>query len=339
MLKKLFSLLTALTVAAAALMPAAATAQSESPPAGKDASSRILAGLWQGIDMATGSTGTYRTFASTTRSQSAPVPATAGAYVALGDSVAAGLGLPTKSTVPTSERRCGRTAEAYPNTVARAMSLPLVHKACSGATAGDLVTKQRRGSPNQPAQFDAAFAGGTPALITITAGANDARWDEFLRLCYSRDCANSSARQSTECIPNDLSGFTTTNLANCYLKLLQVKLHYALGSIQARSGNRPPTTVITGYYNPISPACTTATTRITAAEIAWLEAVTNALNQTIQGVAASYSFVRFAPVDFSGHDICSSSSWVQGLNSPAPFHPTVEGQQVIARSVLTALGR
>src|SRR5882672_5758967 len=53
-------------------------------------------------------------------------------YVALGDSVAAGLGLPAISG---DDARCGRSALAYPALVAANLKLSLTNVACSGATA------------------------------------------------------------------------------------------------------------------------------------------------------------------------------------------------------------
>lgn len=325
---KILSVVSTLVIAVFALVPATGVSAHSR---GSSTGSPIRSGLWQGVNLSLGGNTTRSNTSGTTntstrtRSTAAPdpVPATAGAYVALGDSVAAGLGLTPKVQVPAAETRCGRTSQAYPYTVALTMGLPLIHIACSGATAGDLVTKQRSGSPNLPAQLTTAFAGGTPGLITITAGANDAHWLGFLRTCYTTDCSTR----------------TSTTLANAYLTAMQFKLYYALGSIQYRSNNQPPAVVVTGYYNPVSTACTTFTQNVTAEEITWLTAEINALNQTIQNVAARYSFVRFAPVDFTGHDVCSAQPWVQGLNSPAPFHPTSEGQVVITRSVLAALGR
>lgn len=243
-------------------------------------------------------------------------------YAALGDSVAAGLGLAGVTTPTGTGTQCGRSSEAYPYTVASVMKLPLNHIACSGATAGDLFTEQGVDGPNISAQLDGAFAAGTPALITITAGANDAHWSEFVRGCYVTNCATGTA----------------TFLANSYLTALQAKLYIAFSSIYLRSAGTPPTVVITGYYNPVSSTCTTSQSNITASEITWLSAENTALNQTIANVSRHYSFVRVAPVDFTGHDICSLNPWVQSLTDAAPFHPTTAGEQVIAQSVLRSLG-
>jgi lysophospholipase L1-like esterase len=170
--------------------------------------------------------------------------------------------------------------------------------------------------PNPPAQLSNAFANGSPQLMTITAGANDAHWASFLRTCYVSDCATNA----------------TTLTANTYLTLLKGKLALAMQDIQARSGNNRPEVVITGYYNPISANCVSS--QITPSEITWLTNETTALNQVIQAAASHYSFATFVPINFTGHDLCSNNPWTQGLNDPAPFHPTTEGQQAVADAIL-----
>ena len=325
-MKRVFLLLTAgLTMLASVLTTSVAAAQSSSGSTGSG--SIIWSGLWAGANFNLG--GMFGSPAPTPVPAPSPAPVPSPTpqprqrtYAALGDSVAAGLGLPA-GTSPVGHPQCRRSSQAYSYTVASTMGLPLLHAACSGATAGDLFTKQGVPGPNITAQLDTAYAGGVPALISITAGANDAHWDEFIRTCYATNCANSA----------------TTILANAYLVSLQTKLHVAFNSISARSRGTPPPVVVTGYYNPLSAACTQFQSNITAVEITWLTAETNALNQTIQNVSRHYSFVKFAPVDFTGHDICSGSSWIQGLTDAAPFHPNATGQQVIAQSVLRSLGR
>lgn len=296
---------------------------------GGSGSGAIIGGLWGGINLATGrglvctpsGTPTATPPPPTTPSAPTTPPPTSGGYVALGDSVAAGVGLSTPLSVPADEARCGRTAEGYPQLVAERLNRQVVNLTCSGATVGDLFTVQRSGSPNQPAQLDRAFASGTPDLITITAGANDAQWLEFLLLCYNFDCATA----------------VNTAAANAYLVSLQVKLLTAMSAIDLRSGGDAPRVVITGYYNPISSACVTRfPNNVTPAEVTWMTAEVNALNQTIRQVAALYPNVRYAPVSFSGHDICSASPWIQGIGDPRPFHPTAAGQRVMADAVVRA---
>ncbi|MDB5161271.1 MAG: hydrolase family protein [Candidatus Saccharibacteria bacterium] len=287
--------------------------------------STILSGLWEGSNfiIPNGSASqsvpnrSAPTSSITTNGPMTSSPAITGTYAALGDSVAAGLGLPSQDAL------CGRSPQAYPYQVSQATGLPLVHVACSGATAGDIFTNQERMGRTIPPQLDAALASGNPSIITITAGANDAHWTGFLSECYTFSCGSR----------------TDTLLASFYLVLLQAKLNTALNDIAARSGGTPPTAVVTGYYNPLSSSCTSLQQNVTANEINWLNGEVNALNQTLQNTSSQFSFVRFAPVNFTGHDICSAQPWVQGVNDPAPFHPTTQGQTVIAQAVLGALGR
>lgn len=263
----------------------------------------IWDGLRSGVNAATGTSGK----ASAKKGYS---------YVALGDSVAAGIGLSTQTNTT-----CKRTTQAYAYTVARSLGATAnaAHIACSGATAGDLVTKQAVDGPNVAAQLDTAFTKGTPQIMTITAGANDAHWSTFLKKCYLATCGTKP----------------DTVAANALLETMQLKLFYAFNSIQNRSAGTPPKVYITGYYNPLSSSCTTQ--RLSASELAWINAETRAINQTIQNVTKYYSFAEFVPIDFTGHDVCSASPWVQGLDAKAPFHPTATGQKAIASAILKAI--
>jgi lysophospholipase L1-like esterase len=242
-------------------------------------------------------------------------------YAAVGDSVAAGLGLAPKANPKGNDTRCGRSSRAYPNTVSKHAGLPIVFLPCSGATAGDLVTKQDVDGTLVPAQLQRAYHYGNPELITITTGANDAHWSTFIRACYATDCATGAY----------------TKAANAYLLSLQAKLHAAFLYIDGRSLGDPPQVITTGYYNPTSASCADVQTAVTPAELKWIAAETKALNQTISDVAAHYRFVTYAPVSFTGHDICSRDSWVQGLDDAAPLHPTAAGQKAFARAVIKKL--
>jgi lysophospholipase L1-like esterase len=236
----------------------------------------------------------------------------------LGDSIAAGIGLApaTANTDPA----CGVTDKAYPAVVAKRLGMAYQNLACSGATAGDLVTEQHLPNTSRDIepQLDRAFAGGTPQLITITAGANDIYWTNFLRKCYATSC-----------------GTTFDDAAvRTLLATLRIKLNYDLASIQARSNGQPPRVVLTGYYQPFSPACIRQQTNVTQAEYTWLRTQMRMLNQTIQETVGNYTFARYAPLDFSEHRLCTTNPWVQNINDPAPFHPTAQGQRAIANAVL-----
>lgn len=238
----------------------------------------------------------------------------AGTYAALGDSVAAGAGLPSEDTV------CKRSPQAYPFTVAQTTGLSLQHYACSGAKADEgIYGNQQVGSAEVTAQLNQAFASGKPSLITITIGANDARWTQFIRQCYYIRCGY---------------GVDTARFA-AYLVDLKIELNVIMAKISTLSRGVPPRVILTGYYNPLSSSKCANTEGLTSNEVSWLKNRTRSLNSAISSVASRYSYARYASVNFTGHELCSSDPWVQGLSDPLPFHPTVAGQRAIAQSVTT----
>jgi lysophospholipase L1-like esterase len=243
-----------------------------------------------------------------------------GHYVALGDSVAAGVGLFSSGGV------CGRSSQGlnYPSLVATSLNKPLTDASCSGATVGDLFTRQSVEGPDIPAQLDTAFANGTPSIMTLTAGANDLHWAEIVKACLSSaNCDNGSY------------SFTI----QAYLALTRAKLHIALTDIAWRSGGKAqaPQVYVTGYYSPFSAACSTLVPNLTANEISWITRQNQALNSMIEQVSSRYSFVKFVPVNFDGHEVCTPDPWVQGFADAAPFHPTAKGQRIIAGAVLNKI--
>lgn len=274
----------------------------------------------------------YTSVSAAQNNDSSPTPSTSfnqavstvatPSYVALGDSVAAGLGLPLVDNATSQDRRCGRSSQSYAYEVGRQLDRNAALYACSGASSGDLFTRQWLSNFNPRIQIDQAFTQGTPEIISITVGANDIRWSNLVRKCYSGTCGTELQTRSVE----------------LRLAWLQRNLHSALQQIQNRSNNAPPQVILTGYYDPISQNCAAIyPDRITEDEIAWVSGGVQAVNQTLQDTANSYSsFVDFAAVDFSGHDICSTTPWVQGLSDAAPIHPTIEGQQAIAAAVVQA---
>jgi len=324
----MYRLMAAILAAVSSLALVASPVLAMPPPAqaasGPDITALMWQGLWQGTNLSFGGITIPNPAPAHNSTAQAPGMAAVGGgkYAALGDSVAAGVGLATPLTVPPSQSVCGRTAESYPSLVSKALDMPLTDATCSGATAGDLITDQR-GSPEQPPQLDTAFAAGRPSLMTITAGANDVHWEQFLYTCYYTDCATVSSSATAAALRG----------------VLRAKLVSVFSSIQFRSNGQPPTVMYTGYYNPVSAACEGHTQAITAAELKWFNDQVTALNGALQSVIRLYPFVHFVPIDFSGHDICSPDPWVQGLTSPRPFHPTAAGQQAIAQAVLQSLGR
>lgn len=280
--------------------------------------------LIQGVDAAAGfsSTSTSTTTVSSMPSTTSTVNTSLGSgiYAAMGDSIAAGAGLAPEANPTVDDTRCGRSSQGYPNIVAQKTGLRLVNASCSGATVGDIVTKQGVPGPNITRQIDTAFSAGKPDLITITAGANDVHWVSFLRTCAATNCQSS----------------TDNAIARGLISIMKIKMTFALQSISDRSGGSPPQVIVTGYYNPISNFCKGRQTFVSNQGIDFLNIQRDAINQAIRDTAAQFSFVSYASTNFTDHALCATDSWVQQLNDPAPFHPTATGQQHIAESVLAA---
>lgn len=240
--------------------------------------------------------------------------AASGSYAALGDSVAAGAGLGN------GDFTCDRTNQAYPYRVASSTGLTLSHYACTGAKADEgIYDSQKTSLVILPSQLEQAYANGTPDLITLTIGANDARWTQFIRQCYYIRCGYD----------------VDTARFGAYLIDLKFEFNIIMAKIHTLSNGQPPQVIVTGYYNPFSSAVCSDTNGITAREATWLTARVNSLNNAISGTVAKYSYGKFAPVSFTGHELCSIDSWVQGPSDTVPFHPTSAGQQAIATSVVS----
>jgi lysophospholipase L1-like esterase len=259
-------------------------------------------------------------------------------YVALGDSVAAGLGLPLVADASDEDTACGRSSAAYPEVIGERVNamlskagieLDVENISCSGATTEHLTKAQPLSTAlaAEP-QLDNAFTEGTPTFLTLTMGANDARWGQFVGACLS--AANCDTPENTA-------------TAQAYIDTMKTTLVQALDEIKARSDFIPPLTIVTGYYNPVSDRC--ASDNLTSGEIAWIGQEATALNKALEEATRQRTtgwFTHFAPVDFTGHDICSTDPWIQrpgAPNEPAPFHPTARGQQAIADAILAPIMR
>ncbi|MFT4042233.1 MAG: SGNH/GDSL hydrolase family protein [Gordonia sp. (in: high G+C Gram-positive bacteria)] len=100
-------------------------------------------------------------------------------YVALGDSRAAA---PTWTSVLAGDH-CGRTANAYPVLVAKALRVSYRSVACTGATSDDVLRGQKilGARPLRP-QVDALSV--HTGLVTVSIGGNDIDWSRLILPCF-----------------------------------------------------------------------------------------------------------------------------------------------------------
>lgn len=244
--------------------------------------------------------------------QSAP---SQGLYVALGDSVAAGVGLSNADDLGS----CGRTQKAYPNLVAAKLNYQLQNLACSGATAQDGLVKS---------QLPTVFSGTTPKLITITAGADDFGWAQALQKCYTASCGT----------PDDIV------VAVGNIVKVSAGVEKVLAGLESQYSNESsaqiPTVVVTGYYQlfPASPAANCAeSSKLDTSELAWIKQMQTSVNDTLQSTVAKHKLMTYIPINVDGHELCTAESWVQGFGDTAPYHLNNAGQAAIGQQIVDAL--
>ena len=219
-------------------------------------------------------------------------------YVALGDSYASGLGTGSYDGVSGS---CKRGPLAYPALWAAATA-PASFKsvACSGAKTGDVINQS------------ATLASSTN-LVTVQVGGNDAGFTDVITTCTfgsDQDCVN-RVNQSKTYIANTLPGLLT----NVY------------GTIRSKS---PSARVVVLGYPRLYKVPGSCNVGLSDTKRAAINSGSDALHNTISARAGAAGFgyidVRGA---FTGHEICSSSWWLNSLSWPVEesYHPNRAGHQ------------
>lgn len=243
-------------------------------------------------------------------------------YAALGDSVASGTGLWLPQEASSQDRMCSRSPLAYPTLVAKQIGFKLKNAACTGALTKDLYQPHASNGSYLDSQLDQAYSQGPPKLLTITIGANDIHWINFMASCYTSKC-DTTRNQHEE---------------NNYVKDAGDRLLHVLSEIRRRSTrSTQPLVIVTGYYNPFGSDCKNRLPQITDSELDFLQKQRDSLNATIRDTAIKSGFARYAPVNFDGHSLCSDNPWTQDLKDNAPLHPSPAGQRQIAKSVIRTL--
>lgn len=249
------------------------------------------------------------TLPGTVRDPSEPIRS----VVVIGDSTAAGLGNPPLADPGPADTACKRSRFAFAVNLERANNWDVTNLACSGATIrSGLLGPQHVGGMTLPPQLADPVVADADLLI-VSIGANDVHWSTILKLCaVSTDCANSA---ELAYVQQQLDSFSADML----------QLAAALQQLQNH-----PAVIINEYYDPFADDITClADHGLTADKHDALDADLAALNTILASSAKAAGFTTATP-DFAGHGVCSSYPYVQGLDDPAPFHPTAAGQLAIA---------
>ncbi|MBO3742131.1 SGNH/GDSL hydrolase family protein [Actinoplanes flavus] len=224
----------------------------------------------------------------------APAQAASIDYVALGDSYSSGVGAPGQSGT------CLRSNNAYgPKWAAANSPASFQFLACSGATTDDVVRTQ---APAIRAGAD---------LISITIGGNDAGFAPTIVTCLTSSdsaCAN-KVNQGKTYVANTLPG----------------KLDAAYSAIRAKA---PDARVVVLSY-PLMFDTAALICEMSTAKRRAINDGARVLDEMIKQRAEAAGFVYSEVRDeFTGHGVCSSRPWLNGLTIIPPqnsYHPNSSG--------------
>ncbi|MEV4612781.1 SGNH/GDSL hydrolase family protein [Kitasatospora sp. NPDC049258] len=272
-----------------------------------------------------------------------------GKYVALGDSYAAGAGVPGQSA-----GLCLRSDRNYGHLVAAALkSSAYTDTTCSAAKIKAITSAQYDAfiRVNDP-QLDAVTA--DTELITVGIGGNDLGTSDLGIADVIATCIGGAVINplGTPCKDHYADGHWDwsswswqygEDTLQRRIAAARPQLADALRRIHAKA---PHAKVLLVGYPSVLPEnewdCV-GRQPVTVGDVAYLRGVLGSLNSMLASTAAAdgATYVDTA-APTRGHDICSDDRWIEGTipHAPAvPFHPNATGEQVMSRAVLKALGR
>jgi hypothetical protein len=241
-------------------------------------------------------------------------PAATASTVVIGDSTAAGAGNPLVEHPTAEDIACRRSRDSYAADIAAVNGSAVVNLACTNASIeqGLFGAEVINGAviTSQLATLEEMHG---VKIVVVSIGANEMHWAQLMELCLAAPQCDDSA--SAAWFSQALDSFTVD-----YYDLLQ--------RLAALPGL--PRVIVNEYFDPLpaKPACT-GQPAITAAKSAVLTSRLTTFNTVLADGAASFGFDAVAP-SFAGHELCTSQSFVQGLDDAAPLHPTAAGEIAIA---------
>ena len=236
-----------------------------------------------------------------------PAGTTTWNYVAMGDSYSSGVGTGSY----TLDSACKRSIYAYPYLFAQRHTMSSFDfVACSGAKTTDLVAKQL------------PYLKPTTNLVTMTIGGNDIGFASLIEQCTLSDC--------TKTLVN-----TTNNLGST----LGPALATTFADVKQDAPNA--TVIVLGYPHVFSTSTCLGTLGISSTEEKDANALSDALDGLLSSSAKSYGFTyESAITPWTGHAVCSSSPWLNGLNlfnTGESYHPNKAGHSSGYLPLVTAV--
>jgi lysophospholipase L1-like esterase len=235
--------------------------------------------------------------------------------VVIGDSTAAGWGLPWEPNPTAEDEACGRSSESYAADLASANQWNVLNLACGSATIanGLLGPEVLYNGEVAPPQLPQAETATHAKVIIVSVGADDLAWSVMTQLCVA----------STVC-DDKVSSAYFAQLLNTF-----TRNYYTLLSDLDQLPNHPAV-LVNEYYSPFGTdlGCLRQY-GMTRAKVNVLLARLNQLNAVLAQGAGLFGFGVAQP-RFTGHELCTADPWVQGASDPAPLHPNGAGELAIA---------
>lgn len=243
-------------------------------------------------------------------------------YYALGDSVAAGYGAGPIASSPFATP-CERTTASYPDAIATSTGLTASNLSCTGASAEvGLLGRQTRNNVEVPRQLgQLLLLPQRPTLITLSIGANDVNYTDFLGLCLLPNTPENPGCDT----PANTAAFTAL------LNDARPKINASVALMKLKN---PKHFAITGYYDPFG--ATAPLFGLSPSEVAWYQARTAEVNTMLSQIAADrgVTFVSTASLNAAVGDVILGDP----LTTYGFAHPTPAGQNKIAALVQSAVG-
>lgn len=246
-------------------------------------------------------------------------------YVALGDSYAAGPGIPPIDP----NLACQRSERNYPNVAAATLGAELTDVSCSGATVDDFTSSQ---NASAPPQFDALTPGTD--LVSLTIGANDVGLIQVALSCVNllppplgRSCAERYTAGGVDQISARTARVAPTVGA-------------AIDTIRQRSPQAE--VLVVGYGTYLPPNGCYPITPLFPQDANYIQAKIDELDDALAAQAAQHG-AEFVDTREPGHDVCTlpPRKWLEGLipTAPAaPLHPNATGMRAFGAMVVAAAG-
>ncbi|MCX4749834.1 SGNH/GDSL hydrolase family protein [Kitasatospora sp. NBC_01287] len=272
-------------------------------------------------------------------------------YVALGDSYAAGAGVPDQSA-----GLCLRSDHNYGHLVAAALGTSsYTDVTCSAAKVKDITGSQYDAiiKVNDP-QLNAVSAG--TKLVTLGIGGNDLGTSDLgiadvIATCIGGAVVNPAGTPCKDVYEHGHWAWDWSSLSFSWqygedtlvdrIDAAAPQLASVLRQIHAKAPGAK--VLLVGYPSVLPADASTCAGRqpVTVGDVAYLHGILGQLNDMLAATAAANGATYVdTQTPTAGHDVCSDDRWIEGAlpDQPAvPFHPNATGEQVMANAVLAAL--